>query len=548
MKRNMVVEPLANEKGVALVVGLLLVAVLAILGFTALTNSNTELKISSNQTLSERAFYAAEAGAEAGLNSLRSLTKSGSAANIAPPTNINGFNFTTTDYVKAIASPSNGSRTLPATSKYAGLSSFCQRYQITSTANSTTSNTSATVVYEVEEQLIPLFQFGIFYDGRLEMQPGANMTFTNGRIHSNGDIYMQTSATLSIDTNVTAAGKIYNKRGDTGVVTGNNTVQIKGADGIYHGLNFGSDSSNWKSNATSTWGGTVQSSDHGITGLTLPLSTTSSDPYTILGNGASSDAGSLYNQSGLRIINGVAYDKAGNVLNLAAGGNNPITVTSSAFTDQRESKAMSVVQVDVAKLQTNTVAMAALNNPPAGCDSGILYVSSDNISNPSVRLVNGGTLTSGLSVATDTPLYIQGNYNTSNSFPSAIYSDAVTVLSNNWSDSNSAKTISNRTASATTVNAAIMTGNVPTSGSNYSGGVENFIRFLESWSGKTFTYGGSLTCLWSSRKATAKWPSTGAVYNAPNRNWSYNIDVANLPPGTPRVRNVERISWRQVNN
>jgi hypothetical protein len=103
-------------------------------------------------------------------------------------------------------------------------------------------------------------------------------------------------------------------------------------------------------------------------------------------------------------------------------------------------------------------------------------------------------------------------------------------------------------ASNTTVNAAIMAGNRNTSGSNYSGGVENLIRFLESWTGKTMTYSGSLVCMWQSQQAIRTWPGTGSVYNAPTRNWSYGINYNNLPPGTPRVRNIVRLGWRQVAN
>jgi len=359
-------------------------------------------------------------------------------------------------------------------------------------------------------------------------------------------MYMYSSATLTINTNVTAAGDIHHGRKDYTVSPGTNNVMIGNSSGTLVGLNFDSSSSTWKEDATSMWGGKVKTEDHGVKSLNMPLSS-SSDPISILGT---TDSSSLYAQSGLRIVDGTAYDKSGNALDLTAGGTytNPITVTSSDFTDKRESKTMSTVEVDIAVLASNPVAMAALNDPPTGCDSGILYVSSDNITNPAVRLVNGSTLPSGgLSVATDNPLYIKGDYNTANA-PAAVFSDALTVLSNNWSDSNSASSIGSRTASATTVNAAVVTGNVATSGSNYSGGVENLIRFLENWSGQTFTYGGSLACLWQSQQATARWPGTGSIYNAPNRNWSYNINLSNLPPGTPRVRNLQRITWRQATN
>ena len=100
----------------------------------------------------------------------------------------------------------------------------------------------------------------------------------------------------------------------------------------------------------------------------------------------------------------------------------------------------------------------------------------------------------------------------------------MTVLSNSWSDANAAGSTSRLSAAVslphTTVNAAIMAGNKDTVGTQYSGGVENFMRFLETWSGKTLTYAGSLTCLWQSQQATGNWPGTGTVYNPPTRNWA----------------------------
>ena len=62
------------------------------------------------------------------------------------------------------------------------------------------------------------------------------------------------------------------------------------------------------------------------------------------------------------------------------------------------------------------------------------------------------------------------------------------ILSNSWSDTNSA----NSTASNTTVNTAIIAGIVPSGNGYYSGGAENFPRFLENWGGKTLTYYGSM--------------------------------------------------------
>ncbi len=55
---------LCDEKGMVLVVGLLLVAVLMLLGTTAVMTSTTDIKISTNYKTGNQAFYAAEAGVE----------------------------------------------------------------------------------------------------------------------------------------------------------------------------------------------------------------------------------------------------------------------------------------------------------------------------------------------------------------------------------------------------------------------------------------------------------------------------------------------------
>src|SRR5439155_21734107 len=94
----------------------------------------------------------------------------------------------------------------------------------------------------------------------------------------------------------------------------------------------------------------------------------------------------------------------------------------------------------------------------------------------------------------------------------AVVADAINVLSGNWSDTNSIN--STRTAANVTINAALVGGIVPsgTSSSNYSGGGENFVRFLENWTGKTFTYYGSMVELFKSQQGTGIWNGAGTVY------------------------------------
>src|SRR6185436_1289326 len=108
----------------------------------------------------------------------------------------------------------------------------------------------------------------------------------------------------------------------------------------------------------------------------------------------------------------------------------------------------------------------------------------------------------GLTIATPDPLYVQGNYNLA-CVPACLAGDAVTVLSTAWNDTNGAYSLSARIAANTTINAAVITGIVPTGSGSYSGGCENSLRLLEDWSGKTFTFKGAIAVLYYSQDATA---------------------------------------------
>ncbi len=58
---------MANERGVALVVAVLVMITATFLGIAAVMTSDIEVRISGNQRSSEKAFYAADSGADRGL-------------------------------------------------------------------------------------------------------------------------------------------------------------------------------------------------------------------------------------------------------------------------------------------------------------------------------------------------------------------------------------------------------------------------------------------------------------------------------------------------
>ncbi|MGA2241461.1 MAG: hypothetical protein ABSH11_05430 [Verrucomicrobiota bacterium] len=181
---------------------------------------------------------------------------------------------------------------------------------------------------------------------------------------------------------------------------------------------------------------------------------------------------------------------------------------------------------------------------------------------PAVRVVGGGMMPSrtapyGFTVATAMPLYVLGHYNASNSVgssvgknstvytsPAGLMGDSITILSGNWKDSSTGQ---KPAATTTTVNAAVLAGIVRSTNSMYSGGVENFLRCLESWGSSTYLwYNGSIMVMFPSRYATNFWQQTGGYYDAPNRKWAFDTNFTQqvgLPPRTPQAKGVIRANW-----
>ena len=187
-----------------------------------------------------------------------------------------------------------------------------------------------------------------------------------------------------------------------------------------------------------------------------------------------------------------------------------------------------------------------------------------------LKLINGalGSLpAAGLTVSSENPVYVQGDYNAGagQAFgdphaPAAIIADAVTMLSNNWSDWNShdhPHRPQSRMATETWYRVAIGTGtslNFPRpSGtpSNFGtdGGIPNFLRFLERWTGTNINYRGSLAVLFTSRQAVGTFKCCSNVYSAPNRNFSHDsdfFDLSLLPPHTPFLTDVNITGFMHV--
>jgi hypothetical protein len=219
--------------------------------------------------------------------------------------------------------------------------------------------------------------------------------------------------------------------------------------------------------------------------------------------------------------------------------------------------------------------------------------------------------TGGFTLASDNPIYVLGDYNANaaawnsgtnywNNYAhasSAALGDTVSLLSNSWNDLNSfaspgmdgsktvgTTTISGRVAGTTYYRLAISSGkNVDFPNLNYGsggtqpigtnggttpptdldttgvlagnptdfgtdGGVHNFLRYLETWSGQTSYYTGSMVSLYYSEYDTGVFKCCGTVYQPPTRKYKFDLDFNNIslmPPGTPRFQEVVNVGYKQ---
>jgi len=585
MKRRLIIRNTCAPRGVALAICVLLLALLLLLSLGLLGISQRESTIATNDVDMVRALYAAEAGLESGFQQLRGLVaNNGGVVTDAQLGTIGAPTLTSGSLSSRITLTLQTQRGNPAgapayvttldSGAYRGLAATVQDYLLTSTATHTNPAKATRVALSqvVQYGRIPLFQFGIFY-GRgvdLEIFPGPPMNFA-GRVHANGNIYLRPQDQLTFDSYMTAVGNIYRYQKNDPTDRGTGTAKVKDASGTYQVLNFDHTSNvgfggswtadQWKAQALSTFTGKVLDSSMSVPEIVPPVPGLFYNPsnpdavaHEMIERGVAGDTDAMknaksYYQAGLLIIDGAPKVWSGGSLvspgwNLSSCSSG--TVSTQTFTDARQGKTMSVTQVDVGKLN-------ACGKMPA---NGILYVSKtqSGSDDQGVRLINGATLPSGgLTVVSDNPLYIKGDYNTVNKQPAAILADAFTMLSNNWSDSNSnTGNMNDRVASQSTLNAALAMGPSKESvvgseaGGASNGGAHNVIRFLENWGGVNFTFSGSLVALWHSEHARGDYKSGSAsdYYSPPNRIWSYDTSLSTAqPPGTPFAVLLIRRAW-----
>jgi hypothetical protein len=440
------------------------------------------------------------------------------------------------------------------------LKGYVSTYTIASHASDSASLTAVNAGVSQQLQLagIPIFQFAMYSSGDMEISCGQPFDVT-GRVHANNELFVEPDNALTFESGVTAVKDILFQRDPLdprGLTPGGTVVYVHPEEKLAP-----------------------------VAAMTLPIGASNSptaireiiEPPPDTGEDPNSPLGRLryYNECDMVItvsdtnVTATSGEYNGFATQITNTDVNLFVSTANSFQDARENKTVESIDIDIGQLttwsQTNNYTASGLPNLGVNFSSVYVVDKRKNLTANqlgAVRVRNGKLLPpGGLTVATGRPLYVMGDYNesndanlgtadTSSTRPASFAADSVTLLSDAWTDANSGNGLASRNASSTTYNAAMLTGVVETTPAAYSGGMENFPRFLETWgSGNVCTYNGSMVKMFPSLYATNAWNNNNNIYVPPKRNWAYDANFDNavlLPPKTPSLLKVFRSKWVTV--
>jgi hypothetical protein len=278
----------------------------------------------------------------------------------------------------------------------------------------------------------------------------------------------------------------------------------------------------------------------------------------------------------LRTYGGVPLNSAGVLANqrvqsLVAGANAPLLVGAPAMGPNPNCLLLPAIPPSPVYVYTH--AQEARQNPPLFFRRALKlqYGISLNMGGAACFGPVPANPACGLTIASENPVYIQGDYNnpgaptgfTATDIPTSVAADAVTLLSNNWNDANSFISpydTGSRTGTQTTYRVAIIAGKgIPFlntnagAGPDYGtdGGLHNFLRYLEGW-GANLYYQGSLVSFYYNRQANGTYKCCNTVYGPPTRVYSFDPTFVTgpqwLPPRTPTLRSINTIGFTQELN
>ncbi|MEN9308131.1 MAG: hypothetical protein RL173_2063 [Fibrobacterota bacterium] len=600
-----------RRRGMAMMLVLVLSVVILGMGLAMLGLTGDVLSTSADTRAKVRARYAAESAISVAIadavyqagnifgGSVSASTRDVSLGNDQGTADVSSGNNLGQEVILQKRSPMN----------YLRGNKIPLKIDATGKAGSAKSRISASVaLYQV-----PIYQFGVFYEGPLEISPGPDMSVM-GRVHTNDTAYFRGAATLQFQGPVTVAGEIFQWVRAPGTSHLKYRRKPDSTTNLYEPPGLTTNLVAMTAATQPPEIGGVSNVRFRETKLILPIGV--GTPHSILGVcDGTNDPQALKRQKFDCIVqNPARASSEARFVVTTATPTLPSWITGPrVFYDRREKKWVKFWDFNVQALaaSANRDSIFYLDDLVRARAKITGAGPTDSVIN-AFRIRNADVLPRNMTIASGKPIYIMGDFNkwdasgNVNNYKNAqIASDAVTVLSANWLDWDSAHlggslsytassleqkfansnwrtcalcggtnslttgytggTISNSTIQ---INAAMITGNKPSSApcrqkrtegefdACYEGGWHNTLRFLENWgTTRTVTFKGSFVCMWAAQApGLTTDPSIrmigGGYYNPPVRVWGYDTrfdDLNNMPPGSPFLATAILTNWLERN-
>ncbi len=230
-----------SQRGSAIVISLFVLALITVFVAFALTRSSAEAVATGNEAAESRTFYAAQGSLEMmtrNFNKKFEITIHPSSTDFDDVRNADVPGLSTTlggnyTFLQEVLQTSNNAPIVLSGGPFAGLYAKRDTWRLRTTA---TNNIGVQVqlTRSVLNNLVPIFQFGVFYDDNMEFHPGPRFDF-GGRVHSNGSIFLQANTGLYFSSKVSAANFIYTDTSKNGSPWTNwsDQVYVKNASGTF---------------------------------------------------------------------------------------------------------------------------------------------------------------------------------------------------------------------------------------------------------------------------------------------------------------------------
>ncbi|MDX2183879.1 MAG: hypothetical protein SFW08_07845 [Gemmatimonadaceae bacterium] len=466
-----------RRRGFALEATLAVLLLLVVLSAAAATGAATMVRTSSVDQSATRVNYAVDAAADNMMSQLLFIIQrfgvptQARLDSLRPPQFSGGTleGVTISQTARRVGAATNDSiRGGP----FAGLIAQYASYDLDITATDRASNSSRAIV-RVESQLIPIFQFGVFFEKDLEVNPGQIFTFL-GRVHTNGNLYLCPDANRMYFLEYLTTPNLYiqnrkdrpdtdcSRTGSSHIIMSRTTPTtappIPGDTGRLTFDNRGSGNTTcctsptqyarFRDSSQARLGGRVQTIAHGVDSLNLPLPGDSIDPRELIRprNGTDNQALQLVKYAWMADwqltvdwtnIGSLCANINNTTWSLRPAGRDVPDITRcnqifgvTTFRDDREGSNIIALTINADSLrawvlgdtarrnvQIMYITFNGANNPAeprtqaGGLGQGASFRVGTVDWQPAVRIQRAAVLHGPFTLATSHPLYVYGDYN-----------------------------------------------------------------------------------------------------------------------------------------